>query len=76
MNKLWLEEGFCPKDNYQCLMPVEYEPVEAGGVVREYRKVQAACRHIQGEGCEHKESCPFFKAAPEVLEKNAHWFET
>lgn len=75
MRKLWLEEGFCPKDSYQCLMPVEYEPVESGGVVREYRKVRIACRHVEGGGCEQEEACPFFAAAPEVLEKNANWFE-
>lgn len=75
MKKLWLEEGYCPKDCYQCLMPVEYESVEAGGVVKEYRKVQIACHHVKGEGCEHREACPFFEAAPEILERNAHWYE-
>ncbi len=25
MLKLWLVEGYCPKDRYQCLMPVAYE---------------------------------------------------
>ncbi len=24
----WLEEGFCPVDRYNCLMPVEYEAEE------------------------------------------------
>lgn len=75
MNKLWLEEGYCPKDGYQCLMPVEYQAVEVGGVVKEYRKVQIACHHLQDQGCEYKGECPFFQTAPEILEKNAHWFE-
>ena len=76
MKKLWLVEGFCPQDNYQCLMPVEYEAVETGGVVKEYRKVQMACRHMKGPGCDKREECPFFPEAPEMLEKNANWYET
>lgn len=75
MIKLWLEEGYCPKDSYQCLMPVEYESVEVGGVVREYRKVKMACRHIKSEGCGQMEECPFFSTAPDVLAKNSNWYE-
>lgn len=75
MTRLWLEEGFCPRDNYQCLMPVAYEPVESGGVVREYRKAKIACRHAEGEGCSQMEECPFYAAAPETLDKNANWYE-
>lgn len=75
MKKLWLEEGYCPKDNYQCLMPVEYESIEEGGVIRSYRKLQIACRHVRGEGCEYKEKCPFYETAPEQLEKNVNWYE-
>ena len=28
----WLEEGFCPVDRYNCLMPVEYEAEEKKNV--------------------------------------------
>ena len=64
MGKTWLVEGFCPVDHYHCLMPVEYEAVEENGVVQEYKKSKMVCRH-----------CTFFKDAPEVLEKNANWYE-
>lgn len=75
MRKLWLVEGYCPKDSYQCLMPVEYEAVESGDVVKEYRKARIACRHVKDGGCEQEGACPFYEAAPDMLEKNANWYE-
>ncbi len=75
MLKLWLVEGYCPKDRYQCLMPVSYEPVETGGVAREYRKERMACRHVLEKGCDLEKECAFFKEAPEILEKNTLWYE-
>ena len=75
MGKTWLVEGFCPVDHYHCLMPVEYEAVEENGVVQEYKKSKMVCRHCLRGQCEQKEDCTFFKDAPEVLEKNANWYE-
>ena len=34
----WLEEGFCPVDRYNCLMPVEYEAEEKNGKVKDFHK--------------------------------------
>ena len=75
MGKLWLVEGYCPKDRYQCLMPVSYEPVGESDVVKEYRKEKMACRHALGQGCDMEKECAFFKEAPETLEKNTQWYE-
>ena len=75
MLKLWLGEGYCPKDRYQCLMPVAYEPVGAGDVVKEYRKEKMACRHALEQKCDLAGECAFFKEAPEILEKNTQWYE-
>jgi hypothetical protein len=75
MRKLWLIEGFCPKDCYHCLMPVAYEPVEQNGMVREYRKEKMACHHAQKKECEQEGECTFFQEAPQVLPKNAQWYE-
>ena len=75
MGKTWLVEGFCPVDHYHCLMPVEYEAVEENGVVQEYKKNKMVCRHSLSGQCEQKEDCTLFKDAPEVLEKNANWYE-
>ena len=71
--KRWLVEGFCPVDEYNCLMPVEYEAVEEKGVVLEYQKKQMACRHVLEGDCPQKEECRFFKVAPERLDKGANW---
>ena len=62
-------------DHYHCLMPVEYEAVEENGVVQEYKKSKMVCRHSLSGQCEQKEDCTFFKDAPEILEKNANWYE-
>ncbi len=75
MTKIWLVEGFCPKDKYYCLMPVEYDSVEHNGVVREYRKAKIGCRHVKAGGCEYIEQCRFFQDAPETLAKDANWYE-
>lgn len=71
--KRWLVEGFCPVDEYNCLMPVEYEAIEVNGVVQEYQKKRMVCRHVLGEGCPYEAECKFFKAAPERMEKGANW---
>lgn len=75
MKKLWLVEGFCPKDGYHCLMPVEYEAVEENGAIQEYKKVCMACRHAKTGECDTVSECSFFREAPERLEKNANWYE-
>lgn len=75
MPKLWLVEGFCPKDRYHCLMPVAYEPVEQNGVVQEYHKGKMACRHALKQGCDLASECSFWKEAPDTLEKNTNWYE-
>lgn len=71
--KKWLVEGFCPIDEYNCLMPVEYESVEVNGVVQEYEKRRMACRHVLNGGCPHEAECKFFQLAPERMEKGANW---
>lgn len=75
MAKLWLVEGYCPKDRYQCLMPVSYEPVGKDGAAKEYRKARMACRHALAKKCDMEEECAFFKEAPDTLEKNTQWYE-
>lgn len=72
--KQWLVEGFCPTDEYRCLMPVAYEPMEEHGIVTSYRKKRMACRHVEKEGCAEEANCPFFRTAPEQLEKNTEWY--
>lgn len=74
-NKRWLVEGFCPVDEYNCLMPVEYEAVEADGVIQEYQKKRMVCRHVLGEGCSHEADCHFFASAPQRLDKETVWYE-
>lgn len=76
MTKLWLVEGFCPKDRYHCLMPVAYTSVEQNGVVQEYQKAQMACRHAKDHTCDAVEECTFWKEAPDTLEKNVNWYES
>lgn len=73
--KKWLVEGFCPMDDYNCLMPVEYESIEENGIIQEYQKKRMLCRHVLGAGCPHESECHFFAAAPERLEKGATWYE-
>lgn len=75
MTKLWLVEEFCPMDNYHCLMPVAYEPVEENGVIQKYRKKEMACRHHQSGKCQQAKNCVFWENAPEELEKNSNWYE-
>ncbi|HBI60357.1 MAG TPA: hypothetical protein DDY31_03950 [Lachnospiraceae bacterium] len=75
MGKIWLVEGYCPKDRYQCLMPVSYEPVGEGGIAKEYRKEKMACRHVLEGDCDMAKECAFFEEAPETLEKNTQWYE-
>lgn len=75
MTKQWLIEEFCPLDRYHCLMPVEYESVEQDGVIIEYRKSRMACRNARTGSCEQVAECPFFRIAPERMEKNANWYE-
>ncbi len=73
--KKWLVEGFCPVDDYSCLMPVEYESIEENGIIQEYQKKRMACRHVLGEGCPKEAECHFFANAPQRLEKGATWYE-
>lgn len=73
--KKWLVEGFCPIDDYSCLMPVEYESIEANGIIQEYQKKRMVCRHALAGKCPQEEQCHFFAAAPERLEKGAAWYE-
>lgn len=75
MTKQWLVEDFCPLECYHCLMPVEYESVERGGVIVSYQKSKMACRNARSNSCEHIAECSFFEKAPEQLEKNANWYE-
>lgn len=75
MTKLWLVEGYCPKDCYHCLMPVAYEPIEQNGVIQEYQKEKMACRHALKKECDKVEECTFWKKAPETMEKNTNWYE-
>lgn len=73
--KIWLEESFCPVDRYNCLMPIEYEAEEINGAVKCYQKSRMVCRHVLNGVCDKGTECEFFKKAPEVLEKNAIWYE-
>lgn len=75
MKKTWLVEEFCPVDHYHCLMPVEYESVESGGIIMEYHKSKMACRHALSGKCDQVSECVFFKEAPDVLDKNENWYE-
>ncbi len=73
--KKWLVEGFCPVDDYRCLMPVEYEAVEENGIIQEYRKNRMVCRHALEGQCPQVQQCHFFATAPDRLEKGATWYE-
>ncbi len=73
--KIWLVEGFCPVDDYHCLMPVEYKGVDNGGVITEYQKNRMVCRHALAGKCEHVDTCSFFKAAPDQMDKDATWHQ-
>lgn len=73
--KTWLVEGYCPTDHYTCLMPVEYESRETGGVIQDYHKKRMICRHALDGSCDLEDNCKFLKNAPEVLDKGAPWYE-
>lgn len=73
--KKWLEEGFCPVDRYNCLMPVEYVAEEEDGKVRNFHKKGMACRHVLNGECDKITECGFFEKAPEILGVNAIWYE-
>ena len=75
MTKKWLVEDYCPVDHYHCLMPVEYESVEQGDIIVEYRKSRMVCRHALAGKCEQVKDCTFFEASPETLPKNENWYE-
>lgn len=75
MSKIWLEEGFCPVDQYHCLMPVSYVPVEGEKEVQTYQKESMACRHVLSGKCDKQASCEFFQKAPEKLDKSVNWYE-
>lgn len=75
MTKQWLIEEFCPLERYHCLMPVEYESIEQDGVILEYRKTGMACRNARNGSCKQIAECPFFRIAPEHMEKNVNWYE-
>ena len=71
----WLEEGFCPVDRYNCLMPVVYVAEEENGKVKDFHKKEMACRHVLNGDCDKITECVFFEKASEVLEVNAIWYE-
>ncbi|MCI8748587.1 MAG: hypothetical protein HFH67_12100 [Lachnospiraceae bacterium] len=71
----WLEEGFCPVDRYNCLMPVEYEAEEKNGKVKDFHKKRMACRHILNGNCDKETECVFFQNSPDVLAANAIWYD-
>lgn len=75
MTKLWLVEGFCPVDQYHCLMPVEYTAVKEDSVIQSYAKDRMACRHALADKCDNIEECEFYKNAPDVLDKGVNWYE-
>lgn len=74
-SKKWLEEGFCPVDRYNCLMPVGYIAEEENGKVKDFHKKGMVCRHVLNGECDKVTECIFFKKAPEVLGVNAIWYE-
>lgn len=75
MTKKWLIEGFCETIGYQSLMPVEYESVEADGVVQYYKKRRMVCQGALQKTCPKEADCPFYMEAQEQMEKNANWYE-
>lgn len=73
--KKWLIEGFCEKIGYQCLMPVEYRPIEEDGTILYYEKQRMVCKDALRGECEQEQECLFYSVAPERMEKSSNWYE-
>jgi len=71
----WIEEGFCPVDRYNCLMPVEYEAEDSNGKVKDFHKKRMVCRHVLNGSCDKETECVFFQNAPDVLGANVIWYD-